>query len=217
MVIHHHEIQIPIGYVRLGGSLSLTEGADGLVVFAHGSGNSRFSSRNRYVATVLQKAGFSTLLFDLLTVEEDRDYARRFDIPLISERLVKVRQWLKRQPELGPLPLGYFGANTGAASALWAAAKSGDDDVAAVVSRGGRPDLAWTMLPSVKAATLLLVGSLDSEVIVLNEKAYAALTCEKKLAIIEGAGHRFEEPGKLEEVADLASEWFSKHLHRVLA
>ncbi len=216
MVIHHHEIQIPIGTVHLGGSLSIADGAEGVVVFSHGSGSSRFSSRNRYVASVLQKAGFSTLLFDLLTAEEDRDYSKRFDIPLITSRLVRVREWLKKQPALAELPVGYFGASTGAASALWAAAEAGED-IGAVVSRGGRPDLALEVLPQVKAPTLLLVGSLDHEVIRLNQKAYDVLKCDKKLEIIEGATHLFEEPGKLEQVADRASDWFSKYMKRVLA
>lgn len=216
MVIHHHELQIPVDHVRLGASLNLADDADGIIVFCHGSGSSRFSSRNRYVANVLQKAGFSTLLFDLLTAEEDRDYSRRFDIPLLTGRLASVREWLKKQPELSDLPVGYFGASTGAASALWAAAESGND-VGAVVSRGGRPDLALPVLPAVTAPTLLLVGSLDGDVIGLNEKAYAALRCEKKLMIVQGASHLFEEPGKLEEVAANASEWFLKHLSGVLA
>lgn len=216
MVIRHHELQIPVGPVRLRASLSFADSADAIVVFSHGTGSSRFSSRNRYVANVLQKAGFSTLLFDLLTVDEDRDYTRRFNIPLLTGRLSSVREWLKKQPELSRAPVGYFGASTGAASALWAAGESGDD-ISAVVSRGGRPDLALPVLPTVTAPTLFLVGSLDVEVISLNEKAFAALRCEKKLMVVEGASHLFEEPGKLEEVAAYASEWFLRYLTPVLA
>ncbi|HET7178874.1 MAG TPA: dienelactone hydrolase family protein [Chryseosolibacter sp.] len=216
MVIHHYELQIPVGRVRLGASLSIADGAGGIVVFSHGSGSSRFSSRNRYVASVLQKSGFSTLLCDLLTEEEDKDFTRRFNIPLLTSRLTAVREWLKKQPELSSAPVGYFGASTGAASAISAAADPGAE-IGAIVTRGGRPDLALPALPSVAAPTLLLVGSMDPEVIVLNKNAYDMLTCEKKLIIIEGATHLFEEPGKLEEVAAHASEWFSKHLSPVLA
>ncbi|HEX8038621.1 MAG TPA: dienelactone hydrolase family protein [Chryseosolibacter sp.] len=216
MVIHHHEILIPTGTVYLGGSLSIADGAEGLIVFSHGSGSSRFSSRNRLVANVLQKSAFSTLLFDLLTAEEDRDHSKRFDIPLLTDRLVKVRTWLKNQPALASLPVGYFGASTGAASALRAAAQA-PGQIAAVVSRGGRPDMAFDALPKVTAPTLLLVGGLDRQVIGLNQKAYDVLQCDKKLVIIEGASHLFEEPGKLEEVAHEASEWFSKYLKKVLA
>lgn len=216
MVIHHYEIQIPTGTVHLGGSLSIADAAEGLIVFSHGSGSSRFSSRNRLVANVLQKSGFSTLLFDLLTAEEDLDHSKRFDIPLLTDRLAQVRNWLRNQPRLASLPVGYFGASTGAASALRAAAQS-PGQIAAVVSRGGRPDLALDVLPGVTAPTLLLVGGLDREVISLNRIAYEALQCDKRLVIIEGASHLFEEPGKLEEVAAEASEWFSKYLKKVLA
>lgn len=216
MVIHHYELQIPVGRVRLGASLSIADGAGGIVVFSHGSGSSRFSSRNRYVASVLQKSGFSTLLCDLLTEEEDKDFTRRFNIPLLTSRLTAVREWLKKQPELSSAPVGYFGGSTGAASAISAAADPGAE-IGAIVTRGGRPDLALPALPSVTAPTLLLVGSMDPEVVVLNKNAYDMLTREKQLIIIEGATHLFEEPGKLEEVAAHASEWFSKHLSPVLA
>jgi putative phosphoribosyl transferase len=216
MVFEEHEIDIPITGKRLGGTLSIDESADGMVVFAHGSGSSRFSSRNRYVANLLQQAGFCTLLFDLLTAEEDREYANRFDISLISDRLIKVTRWVRQRPSFSRLPIGYFGASTGAAAALSAAAQSAHQ-VQAIVSCGGRPDLASPVLGKVQAPTLLLVGSLDKEVIALNEHAYALLQGEKVMRIIEGATHLFEEPGKLEEVAREASAWFSSHLKKIYA
>ncbi|RDV14479.1 phosphoribosyltransferase [Pontibacter diazotrophicus] len=206
-----YEVKIRIGAEELMGNLHLPANATGIVIFSHGSGSSRHSSRNRYVASVLEDEGFGTLLFDLLTEEEDRIYENRFDIPLLIQRLVRVTQWLQSQEELQHMPMGYFGASTGAASALGAAAELGDA-IKAVVSRGGRPDLALPVLPRVKAATLLLVGSLDYPVIGMNEEAYDALNTERTLTIVPGASHLFEEPGKLEEVAHLAMEWFRQYL-----
>ena len=202
-------VTIELADVRLQGDLARPPRARALVVFVHGSGSSRRSSRNRVVAAALQDAGFATLLFDLLSVEEDRDYANRFDIPRLTRRLLAVTQWLREDPALAALPLGYFGASTGAAAALDAAADLGTQ-VAAVVSRGGRPDLAMENLPRVRAPTLLIVGGADYEVLQLNEQAYAALRCDKDLAIVPGATHLFEEPGALEEVARLAGDWFRR-------
>ncbi|MBY4675410.1 dienelactone hydrolase family protein [Marinobacterium arenosum] len=184
----------------------------GLVLFAHGSGSSRLSSRNNYVAELLAERRIGSLLFDLLTEREDRVYASRFDIDLLSRRLLQATEWVCRQPAPGPLPLGYFGASTGAAAALQAAAGL-PGQVAAVVSRGGRPDLAMPYLDRVKAPTLLLVGGLDYQVIELNRQAEQALSCPKQLSIIPGATHLFEEPGTLEQVAQQAGDWFAKYLH----
>ena len=204
------EIDIPVDNVSLKGDLRVPTGADALVIFAHGSGSSRLSSRNRMVAEKLQQEGFGTLLFDLLTTREDMDRTNRFDIELISQRLVQVTQWVKDK-STKHLQLGYFGASTGAAAALMAAAEL-KNDIKAVVSRGGRPDLAGPALPRVQAPTLLIVGGLDDVVIDLNEQAFAALENEKKMIIIEGATHLFEEPGKLESVAVMAVQWFNQHL-----
>lgn len=204
-------ISIPLESVTLEGILTIPEDAKALVLFSHGAGSSRLSPRNNFVAEVLNEAGIATLLFDLLTEEEDEIYENRFDIPRLTERLVAVTEWVSEQPELKNLPLGYFGSSTGAASALNAAAEWGGS-VKAVVSRGGRPDLALKNLPAVTAPTLLIVGGLDGPVIGMNEEALEALQCEKKLEIVPGATHLFEEPGKLEEVAELALEWFKKHL-----
>ncbi len=206
------EVRIPVGDVALHGVLSRPPGARGIVVFAHGSGSSRTSPRNTYVARVLAAAGFGSLLFDLLTVEEDRDYTTRFDIGLLSLRLLGATRWLRDDAQENVLPLGYFGASTGAAAALVAAAEPAAG-VAAVVSRGGRPDLAGAhALGRVRAATLLIVGGEDREVILLNRAAYAELRCEKELSIVPGATHLFEEPGTLESVARLAAAWFTRHL-----
>ena len=206
------EVAIPAGTVRLEGSLSWPAGANGIVLFAHGSGSSRHSPRNRYVAGVLQEGGFATLLFDLLTAAEDRDYATRFDIPLLTSRLLAGTAWVDRQPTAAGLPLGYFGASTGAAAALAAAAEAGSR-VGAVVSRGGRPDLAGgAALARVTAPTLLIVGGEDTVVIGLNRDAFARLACEKTLTIVPGATHLFEEPGTLEQVATHASRWFGRWL-----
>lgn len=205
------DIQINVGPVSLGGLLVLPEDAKALVVFAHGSGSSRFSTRNNFVASELRKAGFGTLLFDLLTEEEDQTYANRFDIPRLAERLLAVTDWAKNQAETKGLAIGYFGASTGAAAALEAAASLGED-IKAVVSRGGRPDMALKHLGTVKSPTLLIVGGDDGEVITLNQKAHDALNCEKKLIIIPGATHLFEEPGTLEQAAEQAAKWFTKYL-----
>ncbi|RXA20563.1 alpha/beta hydrolase [Methanosarcina sp. MSH10X1] len=210
------EVRIPIGPIYLNGNLDIPEGAKGLVVFAHGSGSSRFSSRNRYVAQELQKEGLGTLLFDLLTTEEERvDMVTahiRFDIDLLANRLVEVTNWLLNNPDTRELIIGYFGASTGAAAAL-IAAKEHANAVKAVVSRGGRPDLAEKALSDVKAPTLLIVGGQDFQVIEMNQWALDRLKVEQKeLKIVPGATHLFEEPGTLEEVANLAGEWFKSYL-----
>jgi predicted alpha/beta-hydrolase family hydrolase len=206
------EVQIPVpDDISLTGDLDIPENAKGIVVFAHGSGSSRHSSRNKRVAEMLQEAGFATLLFDLLTVAEDQDYQTRFNIDLLTERLIQVTGWLKADDRTGGYLVGYFGASTGAAATLIAAANLGDT-VMAVVSRGGRPDLAGPLLKEVNAPTLLIVGSLDEQVIELNLQAYALLNGEKEIRIVDGASHLFEEPGKLEEVADLAADWFNQYL-----
>lgn len=201
-------VKIPAGSVELSGELVLPPEASGVVLFAHGSGSSRFSPRNTYVANVLQQHGIGTLLFDLLTRAEDQDYAQRFDIDLLTQRLLAATDWLQKNPETKALKAGYFGASTGAAAALQAAAKM-QGAVAAVVSRGGRPDLAGAVaLNQVTAPTLLIVGSADHGVIELNEQAYALMTCVKKLVLVPGATHLFEEPGTLEQVAQFAADWF---------
>ena len=203
---------IPAGGATVEGMLEIPERAVGLVLFAHGSGSSRHSPRNNYVAGVLRQAGVGTLLMDLLTPEEDRDYERRFDIALLTQRLLDASRWVVSQPKMSEMSLGFFGASTGAAAALEAAAVLGAD-ARAVVSRGGRPDLASEQaLSTVSAPTLLLVGGYDGEVIDLNQLAYDQLRCEKKLVIVPGATHLFEEPGTLEEVARQAAAWFGRHL-----
>ena len=205
-------VHIPAGNVELDGELILPSSATGVVLFAHGSGSSRFSPRNTYVAEVLQQRGIATLLFDLLTSIEDQDYETRFDIALLTTRLVAATEWLQSNPKTKDLSIGYFGASTGAAAALQAAAKMGNK-IAAVVSRGGRPDLAGAdALRRVTAPTLLIVGSADYEVIVLNRQADALLNCEKKLILIPGATHLFEEPGTLQQAARSAADWFAQHL-----
>lgn len=202
---------VRIAPMGLEGLLALPEPANGIVLFAHGSGSSRFSPRNTYVAEALQEAGLATLLFDLLTDDEAADRARVFDIPLLAERLAMATGWIAGQPQTSALPIGYFGASTGAAAGLVAAARGGRD-IAAVVSRGGRPDLADADLPQVRAPTLLIVGGADDVVLELNRMALEKLTCEKKLAVVPGATHLFEEPGTLDEVIALAREWFVGHL-----
>ncbi len=204
------EIDIPVDSVSVFGDLIVPDNARAIIVFAHGSGSSRHSSRNKYVAETLREAGFATLLFDLLTKQEDEDYAKRFEIILLGERLLGVSEWLQTEPETANLSLGYFGASTGAAAALEAAAILGKK-IKAVVSRGGRPDMA-SNLALVTAPTLLIAGSMDKVVIQLNKEAFSLLKSEKELRIIEGASHLFEEPGKLEEVAKHATAWFSKYL-----
>ncbi len=205
-------VHIPAGGVTIEGMLEIPDRAVGLVLFAHGSGSSRHSPRNNHVAGVLRAAGVGTLLMDLLTQEEDRDYSRRFDIGLLTQRLLEAARWVKLQPATRDLPLGFFGASTGAAAALDAAAALGAD-AKAVVSRGGRPDLASEQaLLNVTAPTLLLVGGWDDGVIDLNQLAYDQLRCEKEMVIVPGATHLFEEPGTLEEVARQAADWFARHL-----
>jgi putative phosphoribosyl transferase len=205
------DVEVAAGQVRLGGHLTLPERPIGVVVFAHGSGSSRHSPRNRYVAAVLNQAGLGTLLFDLLTAEEEHDRANVFDIELLAGRLVEVTRWLRARSDTAELPVGYFGASTGAGAALWAAAEPGTD-IGAVVSRGGRPDLAGRRLGRVTAATLLIVGGLDHVVIDLNRQAQALLHCECQLEVVPGATHLFEEPGTLQAAAELARDWFADHL-----
>jgi pimeloyl-ACP methyl ester carboxylesterase len=205
------EREVVIGPLRLAGNLRLPGAADALVVFAHGSGSSRLSPRNRMVAEALNEQGIATLLFDLLTPAEEQDRANVFDIPLLAERLVNVVRWIDQQPALARLPLGLFGASTGAAAALVAAARLGRR-VGAVVSRGGRPDLASGALEEVTAPTLLIVGGHDTVVIELNEQACARLTATKALEIVPGATHLFPEPGAMERVIALAGRWFKTHL-----
>jgi dienelactone hydrolase len=211
MPTRHLEVQILAGQVSLEGTLSLPENATGVVAFAHGSGSSRHSPRNRYVAEVLHEHRIATLLFDLLTRREDQTYETRFDIDLLTERLLAALAWLESREETQETRIGCFGASTGAAAALQAAAKH--PTVAAVVSRGGRPDLAGReALAKVKAPTLLIVGGQDDVVIDLNRQAYDLLHCEKKLEIVPGATHLFEEPGTLEQAAEHAAKWFEAYL-----
>jgi len=208
-------VRISAGPVELEGNLSVPEGAGGVVLFAHGSGSSRHSPRNRYVARVLKERGLATLLIDLLTPDEEEADLRtghlRFDVGLLAERLAGATDWLRREPDTRDLRIGYFGASTGAGAALVAAAER-PQEVGAVVSRGGRPDLAGDALPRVEAPTLLIVGGDDERVLRMNEEAFARLRAEKRLEIIPGAGHLFEEPGALEEVARLAARWFTHYL-----
>ncbi|HEX8695913.1 MAG TPA: dienelactone hydrolase family protein [Longimicrobium sp.] len=208
-------VRVAAGRVSLEGSLGVPAGARGVVLFAHGSGSSRHSSRNRYVAGELRGAGLGTLLIDLLTPHEEAVDARtahlRFDIDLLANRLVGALRWLGADPRTQGLPVGLFGASTGGGAALVAAAARANE-VGAVVSRGGRPDLAGRALPEVRAPTLLVVGGDDVPVIRLNEQAYAQLRCEKRMEIVPGASHLFEEPGTLERVAELATAWFVRHL-----
>ncbi len=208
-------VRFSVDDVILEGNLNLPPRAGGIVLFAHGSGSSRFSKRNQYVADVLPGVGLATFLFDLLTVEEaaldEKTMLLRFDIPLLAQRLVGATDWIREQKDIGGLPLGYFGASTGAAAALVAAAER-PQDVAAVVSRGGRPDLAEGELPCVRAATLLIVGGDDYQVIELNRVALEKMSTTKEMVIIPGATHLFPEPGALEEVSRLATDWFRRHL-----
>ena len=205
------EVEPAAGEVRLAGYLTLPQKARGIVVFVHGSGSSRHSPRNRYVAGVLNQAGLGTLLFDLLTPAEERDRANVFDIGLLARRLAEVTRWLRARPQAAAAPVGYFGASTGAAAALWTAAEPGAD-IAAVVSRGGRPDLARPRLAAVTAPTLLIVGGHDQVVLGLNRAAQAELRCENHLAVVPGATHLFEEPGTLAAAAALACDWFTSHM-----
>jgi dienelactone hydrolase len=207
-------VSIRAGAETLEGTLGIPGGARGVVLFAHGSGSSRHSPRNRYVAQVLRQAGFATLLFDLLTAREEaldeRTLSLRFDIPLLADRLAAATDWIASDPDGHRLEVGYFGASTGAAAALVAAADR--PEVGAVVSRGGRPDLAGAALARVRAPTLLIVGGRDPAVLDLNREALQHLAAEKELAVVPGATHLFEEPGALEEVARLAADWFGRHL-----
>ena len=209
------KVEIDVGEAILQGDLGIPDGSRGLVVFAHGSGSSRLSPRNRFVASAIREGGLGTLLFDLLTEDEERIDLRtrelRFDIGLLARRLVGTVDWVSKEPEIGELAIGTFGSSTGAAAALIAAAER-PDAVRAVVSRGGRPDLAMEVLDRVRAPALLIVGARDHPVIPLNEQALAALECEKKLELVPGATHLFEESGTLEQVAALARDWFAQHL-----
>jgi putative phosphoribosyl transferase len=213
--IEERLVRVPAGPVTLEGNLTLPEQSRGIVLFAHGSGSSRHSPRNRYVARLLNEAKLATLLIDLLTLHEEVIDARtaqlRFDIDLLAERLVDATDWLTQFPDTKDLRIGYFGASTGAAAALAAAALR-PDPVGAIVSRGGRPDLAGAALIRVRAPTLLIVGENDEQVIQLNRAALAQLRCEKQLVIVPGATHLFEEPGALDVVARLARDWFERHL-----
>lgn len=215
MIHQQTTIKIPVGKVEVEGNLTMPSGAIGVVLFAHGSGSSRFSPRNQYVAKEFNNSKIATLLFDLLTQEEEEiDIATaeyRFNIGLLAERLIGATDWLRKDHQTKKYKFGYFGASTGAAAALIAAAQL-PDDISAVVSRGGRPDLAAEYLPRVVAPTLLLVGSLDTEVIRLNQKAMDQMVAEKQLKIVPGATHLFEERGKLEIVAKLSIDWFVKYL-----
>ena len=205
------QVEIPSGKRRLSGVMHVPTDARGVVAFAHGSGSGRFSPRNQFVAGVLDEAGLATLLLDLLEEAESDDQRKVFDIKLLAERLQSAADWLKREPATKALRLGYFGASTGAGAALVAAARD-PAAVGAVVSRGGRPDLARDYLSAVQAPTLLIVGGNDDVVIELNEQALRLLHCPKQLVIVPGATHLFEEPGTLEEVSRLAKEWFVRHL-----
>jgi putative phosphoribosyl transferase len=215
MIHKETEVKIPFGDVALNGNLNVPSGSIGIVLFAHGSGSGRFSPRNQYVAKEFNKAKIGTLLFDLLTVEEEEEdmvtAEYRFNIGLLAHRLFVATEWLKKNSLAKNCALGYFGASTGAAAALIAAAKL-PNDIAAVVSRGGRPDLAADYLPQVVAPTLLLVGGWDAEVIELNRQALDQMSAEKKLVIVPGATHLFEEPGALEKVANLSIDWFLRYL-----
>jgi len=210
MPIEKAEQAILIPPLGLQGSLGLPPSAEGIVIFAHGSGSSRLSPRNRFVADALGRAGLATLLFDLLTEEEAQDRANVFDIPLLADRLQAAARWARLAPATRSLPVGYFGASTGAAAALQAAAA--DKEIAAIVSRGGRPDLAGQALGFVQAPTLLIVGGNDQEVLALNRVAQRRLRCENRIEIVPGASHLFEEPGTLEAVVELARSWFHNHL-----
>jgi pimeloyl-ACP methyl ester carboxylesterase len=211
-------VEIRCGGVVLEGELAIPRGASGLVIFAHGSGSSRHSSRNQFVARVIRQSGNGTLLFDLLTADEEAQdnitAELRFDIPFLARRLLEVTRWVLEREDAGGLGLGYFGSSTGGAAALVAAAEMGSR-IGAVVSRGGRPDLAGLALPRVQSPTLLIVGGNDDVVIKLNEEAYGDLRCEKELRVVPGATHLFAEPGMLEIVAALAADWFRQHLHAV--
>jgi putative phosphoribosyl transferase len=208
-------LSIPVGKgIEVTGDLTIPPSARGIVVFSHGSGSSRLSPRNRMVADYLVQQQFGTLLFDLLTPEEDQDYDNRFNIRLLTERLVAVSEWLYTYPQTKTYSQAYLGASTGAAAALYAAAVEGSE-IAAVVSRGGRPDLAMEAFTTLQAPTLLIVGGADTEVLHLNQKALALMHCTKKLEIVSGATHLFEEKGAMEQVCVLAGNWLQQYLHPV--
>ena len=211
----HKEVSMPLGKVTLKGELFIPVKANAIIVFSHGSGSSRFSKRNQMVAKYMHEKNFGTLLFDLLTEEEDKHYYNRFDINLLTKRLAGATEWLEEFPAAKACRIGYFGASTGAASALKAAAIL--PHINAVVSRGGRPDLVMDDLHNVEAPTLLIVGSLDYDVLQLNKEAYIQLGCEKKFEVIQGASHLFEEQGMMEKVCELAAAWFEKYLQPVTA
>lgn len=211
----HKEVSIPVGKVTVQGELIIPLKAKAIIIFSHGSGSSRFSKRNQMVAKYLHEKNFGTLLFDLLTEDEDEHYHNRFNIDVLTKRLTGATEWLEKLPAAKDCSIGYFGASTGAASALKAAAIL--PHINAVVSRGGRPDLAMDDLHIVEAPTLLIVGSLDYDVLQLNKEAYIQLECEKKLEVVEGATHLFEESGKMEIVSEIAGKWFEKYLNQVRA
>jgi pimeloyl-ACP methyl ester carboxylesterase len=206
------EIIIRLAGLELHGILDTPEGSSCLVIFSHGSGSSRFSHRNRYVSTYLNGFGIATLLIDLLTIEEEQVYENRFNIVLLKDRLIGITEYILDSKEFQFNKIGYFGASTGAASALSAAADKGEI-INAVVSRGGRPDLAYDSLSRVVSPVLLIIGSLDDQVLFLNKRAYEKLSCEKSIEVVQGATHLFEEPGTLEAVAQLSGDWFQKHFH----
>jgi dienelactone hydrolase len=208
--IIHREADIELSGVTLQGELTIPPLAKGIIIFSHGSGSSRHSPRNKAVASFLRDKGFGTLLLDLLTPAEDSHYENRFDIELLTSRLIMATEWLIQNNVSSGLLIGYFGASTGAASALKAAARN--HTIGALVSRGGRPDMAMDEIENVKAPALLIVGSLDTEVIELNRIAYSAMKCPKSFEIVPGASHLFEEPGTLDRVAELAAAWFEKYL-----
>ena len=213
--VYNTEVMIPAGKVMLAGELTIPANAQGIVLFVHGSGSSRHSVRNIYVASILNSVGVATLLFDLLTADEeiidDRTGYLRFDISLLAERLIHATHWIQENPNTRQLKIGYFGASTGGGAALVAAAALGKQ-ISAVVSRGGRPDLAGNALPDVDSPTLLIVGGYDDIVIEMNKQAFEKLNCIKKLEIVPAASHLFEEPGKLDIVAKIASDWFTQFL-----
>jgi putative phosphoribosyl transferase len=209
--VRDEEVTVQAGPVRLAGRLTIPEQSRGLVIFAHGSGSSRHSPRNRFVAGALNSVGLGTLLFDLLSPAEELDRGYVFDVELLAARLGEVTRWLEAEPALGGIPVGYFGASTGAAAALWAAADPGNP-VAAVVSRGGRPDLAAPRLGHIQAPTLLIVGGDDTVTLQLNRRAQGMMACTSRVAVVPGATHLFEEPGALETVADLAADWLQRYL-----
>jgi dienelactone hydrolase len=209
-LVNLETLELPLNDVQLKGDISIPQNAHSLVIFAHGSGSSRLSPRNQMVASYLNEHDIATFLFDLLTHDEDRNYENRFNIALLAQRLKEATRWIEQQKDYSPFRIGYFGASTGAAAALIAASEL--PQIAAVVSRGGRPDLAMIEIPLVKAPTLFIVGELDTQVLELNEKAFQLLNCDKRLEVVPGATHLFEESGAMEKVCVLAANWFEMHL-----